>query len=95
MMLKAVIIASAMLVGSASYGSGSSGSGSDSDYDLGKRVFQKKLACQSCPAGGQKINKESAAQWLEKMSSGQDIGANLSSRERRLVAHFLEERFKL
>jgi len=88
--------------GGGSGGGGSSGGGGGgdgyryvSDYDMGKKVFQRKLYCQSCPLSDFDLDRHSVLEILPKLSEDGEYGKPLTSRERRQVIRFLKKRFDI
>lgn len=84
-----------MLIAPLSFGSGSEGGDFDSAYEIGKTVFKKKLHCDDCPLAGEKLDKKTARELHKQISGGEDIGADLTKRDRKVVSHFLKKRYRL
>ena len=88
---------STMLVhtGSWASGSGSGGQWQAGDYYIGKRVFNKKLACGSCPLADVKLTRDSVQNLMPEISSQGELGQNLSFKEIQSVREFLRTKFNL
>ena len=84
-----------MLIAPVSFGSGSDGGDFDSAYEMGKTVFKKKLHCDDCPLAGEKLDKKTAGQLRKQILGGEEVGADLTKRDRKLVSHFLKKRYRL
>ena len=88
---------SGMLIhtGSWASGSGSGGQWKAGDYYVGKRVFNKKLACGSCPLADVELTRDSVQNLMPEISSQGELGQNLSFKEIQSVREFLRTKFKL
>ena len=62
---------SAMLMHTGTWASGSGGGGQwkAGDYYVGKRVFNKKLACGSCPLADVELTRDSVQNLMPEISS--------------------------
>lgn len=97
------LVIAAVMAGSAtlsisSYGSGSfsrPSNGLQDSYNQGKAVFYRKVVCSSCPLHGEKINRSSADEIAQKISSDAQYVSGLSKRERMAVVKYLGKRYKL
>ena len=69
---------------------GSAQTGDRADYNKGKRVYAVKIACETCPMAGKKLNKETAKSLLMG-----GLGSNLTSKEQQALTVYLERRFRL
>ena len=80
-------------------GNGSSYTVSKSTYELGKKVFQEHVICESCPYADLEHTSESVAsvwgQLKKDLKRRGTIGENLKRKERRSVTAFIRKRFEL
>ncbi|HAG94383.1 MAG: hypothetical protein CMK83_13525 [Pseudomonadales bacterium] len=83
-------MASSLALASGSDAVGHAQTGDKANYNLGKRVFAVKIACESCSMPGFDLNKSSAQELLQKLPQ-----ADLTSREQEAVSVYLKRRFKL
>ena len=85
--------------GSAGGGNGSGYTVSKSTYELGKKVFQEHVICESCPYADLEHTSESVASvWGQlkiDLKRRGTIGENLERKERRSVKAFIRKRFDL
>ena len=92
--------------GSGGSSGGSSGGGngigytvSKSTYELGKKVFQEHVICESCPYADLEHTSESVGsvwgQLKKDLKKRGTIGENLERKERRSVKAFIRKRFDL
>lgn len=72
----------------------SAGSNAQNPYNFGKRVYHKKVACQSCVLPSKSLNKNGAMMVVDKLKSDKNVMGKLSKRERSAVAHYLKKRYK-
>ena len=80
--------------GSGGAGGGSGGGGRVS-YDLGKKTFQEKIVCSSCPYPNLEMTSEAVSPVVDELGWFGDVGRTLSYNERRSVKLFLKKRFSL
>lgn len=73
----------------------SSGNNLYRQYGLGKQVFHKKLACDSCPFADQTFDKESARDLINQLRSREDLVKLLKPSERKATVYYLKKRHKL
>ncbi len=83
-------LASSLALASGSDAVGHAQTGDKANYNLGKRVFAVKIACDSCSMPGFDLNKSSAQDLLDKLSE-----ANLLEQEQEALSVYLKRRFKL
>ena len=80
-------------------GNGSGYTVSKSTYELGKKVFQEHVICESCPYADLEHTSESVAsvwsQLKKDLKRRGTIGENLERKERRSVKAFIRKRFNL
>ena len=104
-----VVFASGDGGGGGGSGGGSSGDGgggdaigytvSKSTYELGKKVFQEHVICESCPYADLEHTSEGVGsvwgQLKNDLKKRGTIGENLERKERRSVKAFIRKRFDL
>ncbi|MCY3768887.1 MAG: hypothetical protein OXG56_05940 [Gammaproteobacteria bacterium] len=78
--------------GSGSGGGGDGETGFSANYALGKKVFQRKIICETCPYPGLSI-PDGVAEIVPDLEKEGAIGKSLSGRERRSVKLFLKKQF--
>ena len=80
-------------------GNGSGYTVSKSTYELGKKVFQEHVICESCPYADLEHTSESVGsvwgQLKKDLKRRGTIGENLERKERRSVKAFIRKRFDL
>ena len=76
-------------------GGAAGNSGYSGNYDIGKRVFFRKLHCDSCPLADLPLEQQSVAAIMPLLASKGDLGKLLSYRQRYAVKYFLKRRFNL
>lgn len=86
----ATALASSVAMASGSDAVGRAKTGDAAAYNLGKRVFAVKIACDSCPKPGLDLNKSSAQNLLHNTPD-----ANLTADEKEALSVYLKRRFKL
>ena len=64
-------------------------------YDLGKKVFQEKVICGSCPYADMELTAQAVSPVVDELGFFGDIGKNLSYDERRSVRYFIKKRFNI
>ncbi len=106
MLLLCSVFATSVAFASGDGGGGSSGGGngsgytvSNSTYELGKKVFQEHVICESCPYADLEHTSESVGsvwnQLKKDLKRRGTIGENLERKERRSVKAFIRKRFDL
>ena len=84
---------------STSYASGSfspsSNNGSQQAYNLGKKVFHKKLACKKCVLPKKKLSKEEAQHLINNLEVREEFTSILSPKESEATKVYLVKRYKL
>lgn len=88
----AALLFSSGVVASGSRGAGGVGSGDD--YNVGKAVFYKKLACGGCPYAGRGKDAADAKQLIQELSVGRGAASGLSEEERAAAVAYLRRRFR-
>lgn len=95
----AFIAAALVAVSTASMASGSfgarSGSGIQDPYNYGKIIFHKKINCNGCSLAMDSVDKRSAMKIVDKVNNNAADIQNLSHRERKAVAFYLNKRFDI
>lgn len=80
-------------------GNGSGYTVSKSTYELGKKVFQEHVICESCPYADLEHTSESVGSVWDQLKKDLKrrgaIGENLERKERRSVTAFIRKRFDL
>ena len=80
-------------------GNGSGYTVSKSTYELGKKVFQEHVICESCPYADLEHTSEGVGsvwgQLKNDLKKRGTIGENLERKERRSVKAFIRKRFDL
>lgn len=93
------LLLSASTLASVSHASGSFGpsaTGSfQNTYNLGKRVYFKKLACDTCPLASDSLDKKQAMMVIEQLNDSKEVMKLLSNKERSAVIHYLKKRHKI
>ena len=93
-----IALTGAAMTASSVYASGSfsrpSGGLQDS-YNYGKSVFYKKVACKGCPLQGERVDRQSAEELVDRFDADDSFVSGLNKRERMAVVHYLEKRYKL
>ncbi len=69
---------------------GAAQTGDRAAYNLGKRVYAVKIACESCPMAGKKLNKDTA-----KIMLMSDSKTDLTTSEEKALTIYLKRRFRL
>lgn len=64
-------------------------------YNLGKRIFHKKIACDSCPLPIEKLDKERAKEIIQQLNTRRDLIDLLQPREREAAIYYLKKRHKI
>lgn len=71
------------------------GSASHDDYNFGKVVVFRKLACERCPYPGRGQDAEDARRLIDELTAGTGSPAAFSEKERAAAVSYLKRRFKL
>ena len=97
LLLAALFAASLLSVAASASGSfgPSNGSGLQGPYNLGKQVYHKKIACDSCPLPSKKLTMESANKVIQKLNTRKDLMELLKAKERKAAIYYLKKRHKL
>ena len=61
-------------------------------YNLGKKVFHQKLACESCDLSKMMTEIDSTNELLEKIQA-QDVFKNLETKEQKAVVAYVKKRY--
>ena len=77
------------------YHSSSGKSGLQNPYNMGKQVFYKKVACDSCPLPGKNLDKRSAMNVIDQLNSDKMLMQKLSGKERKAATYYLQKRHKI
>ena len=100
--LSALVLTLGFLGGSPVFASGGAGGGNNSwatssgaDYDVGKRVFQNHVVCDSCPHPNPELDYEKLSIILKDVHRSGQIGRHLNIRERKSVKLFIKERYNI
>ena len=95
----AFIAVGLVAVSTASMASGSfgarGGSGIQNPYNYGKIVFHKKINCNGCSLAMDSVDKSSAMKIVDKVNNNAAEIQELSHRERKAVAFYLNKRFDI
>lgn len=73
----------------------SAGSSVQNPYNLGKRIYHKKVACETCPLASDSLNKKEAMMMIDQLRGSKEIMSTLTKRERSAVIYYLTKRHKL
>ena len=100
---KSALVAAAILgasvlaanVQASGYHSSSGKSGLQSPYNMGKQVFYKKVACDSCPLPGKNLDKQGAMSAIDQLNSNEMLMQKLSGKERQAATYYLQKRHKI
>ena len=65
------------------------------NYNDGKRVFHRKIACDTCPLPSNGLNKNTAGEVIQLLNSRADLMKLLSNKERTSAVYYLKKRHKL
>lgn len=94
LLIAALVGTSSLAQASGSFGPSTS-SNSQNPYNLGKRVYHTKLACNTCPLASNRLDKKGAMMVVDQLNSNKAVMNALSKRERKAVAVYLKKRHKL
>jgi hypothetical protein len=84
-----------MVVASGSFSNTGYGDPGQADYDKGKKIFQEKVICQSCPFSNMELVDENIRAVLPELERSGQIGQFLSHRDRQSVKLYVEKRFNI
>jgi hypothetical protein len=90
--LLTALSSSAVLASGSVGGSAPRGSAKNSEYAMGKKIYMKKVACDSCMMKGGVSDSEGAKQLMMKLDSDVE---GLTASERMQVQAYLKRRFKV
>lgn len=92
-----IIALSTFSAASLASGTFSAGSNNNSQnaYNLGKKVFHKKLACKTCILPKKKLNQEEAQQLVSNLGTKDEFLKTLSKEELEATIIYLSKRYKL
>ncbi len=76
-------------------GSGGADRTRANQYELGKKTFQNKLACDQCPLTSIEVNQQTARELLPKLRRRGELGKLLNWSERFNVKVYLKKRYNL
>jgi len=94
LLIAALIGCSALASASGSFGP-SAGSSVQNPYNMGKRIYHKKVACDTCPLASDSLNKNEAMVVIDQLSTSKEIMNAFTKRERSAVIYYLKKRHKL
>ena len=66
-----------------------------SKYEKGKKVFKDKITCSYCPYADLELTQDNVAAIVDELGGDGEIGATLTSSERKSVSHYIKKRFNL
>ena len=84
-----------MLVASGSFSNTGFGDPGQTDYDKGKKIFQEKVICESCPFSNMDLVDENIRAVLPELERSGQIGQSLSDSDRQSVKLFVKKRFNI
>jgi hypothetical protein len=84
-----------MVVASGSYSNTGYGDTALADYDKGKKIFQEKVVCETCPFSNMELVDENILAVLPELERSGQIGQFLSYRDRESVKLFVKKRFNI
>ncbi len=94
LLIATLIGSSGLANASGSFGPGVSNS-SQNSYNLGKRVYHAKLACDTCLLANDRLDKKGAMMVVDRLNSDKAVMNSLSEKERKAVTIYLKKRHKL
>lgn len=98
-MLLATLLAGASIAAPIAVASGSfgpaAGSGPQGQYNLGKVVYRKKVACKSCPSPAKHLAKAQAQDLVRDLLEASGKNSYLKSKEKKAVVYYLKKRYKI
>ncbi len=96
--LSAMTLVSTFAIHAAAMASGANnglGNYSAASYDVGEKVFNEQVVCESRPHGGIELVPEQVAEILPDLASYGIIGQTLTLKERKSVKLYVKKRFNL
>ena len=84
-----------MVVASGNFSNTGYGDPGHADYDKGKKIFQEKVICESCPFANMDLIDENIRAVLPELEQSGQIGQFLSHSDRKSVKLFLKKRFNI
>ena len=84
-----------MVVASGSFGNTGYSDTAQADYEKGKKIFQEKVICESCPFSNMDLVDENIQAVLPELERSGQIGQFLSHRDRESVKLYVEKRFNI
>ncbi len=94
-LLMAVLMGTSTLASASGSFGPSSGNNSQNSYNLGKRIYHTKVACDTCPLPSGRLDKQGAMTVVDQLNSNNAVIGALSKKERKAVAVYLKKRHKL
>ncbi len=83
-------LAAGLALASGSDGGGTAETGRTAIYNMGKRVYATKLACDTCSMAGKRLDAAAARELFAKPP-----GVTLADEESKALEFYLKRRFKL
>ena len=84
-----------MVVASGSFGNAEYNNNWQVDYDKGKKIFQEKVVCDSCPFSNMEMDDDNIQSMLPELERSGQIGQYLSHRDRESVKLYVKKRFNI